>query len=263
MTYLFGLTFYERELFLQTHLPFRTYSQLARNSSSIAPVPCYPLFKKSPILSDQSPKNDSTYQPARYFTRGAIDHERKRNPLPFFYLLEETNETPQPRPIPRNRRLLRQLCRGKGVLRRNEQGHVYLDIDNQFILSLLPYLLIHGLTRPPYFNLFSSPNGAHISVISAREAHFQDIVGIQEIGQEFEFEIEGLYSVNPHSWPEIEQVWFFKVRSPDLERLRRKYFLPARPGGHPFIIATAVRPAALITSAPAPTFRISPIVRAA
>ncbi len=263
MTYLFGLTLFEKELFLQTQLPFRTYSQLARNSSTIAPALPFFLIKKKTVLSNRAPEADSSYQPPRYFARGAIDQDRKRNPAPFFFLLSETNETPRPRPIPRNRRLLRTLCRGKGVLRQTKEGHVYLDIDNAFILSLLPYLAIHGLTRPPYFNLFSSPGGAHIPVISAREAYFQDVGPLAEIGQEFDFEIEGLYSVRPHSWPEVEQVWFFKVNSPALERLRRKHFLPSKPGGHPFIIATAVQSAAVPSSAPAPMFRISPIVRAA
>jgi hypothetical protein len=261
-TYLFGLTRVEQEMLSQAPIPSRTYSQLARFSSSIAPALSKPIYKKRPWKSTLAPEAEYSYQPARYFDRGAIENDRKRNPVPFFFLLTETDEKLRPRPLPRNRNLLLSLCRGKGILRQNERGHVYLDIDNQFILALLPYLTVQGLARPPYFNLFSSPDGAHIPIIPAREAYFQDIASVSEIGREFSFELEGLYSVQPSSWPEVEEVWFFKVHCPELEQLRRKYFLPPLPGGHFFIIATAVQ-SRTASPVPTPTFRISPVVSAA
>jgi hypothetical protein len=184
----------------------------------------------------------ATYRPPRYFFRGSVEKDKRKNPTPIAYLLTETNEASLARPVPGNSLLFRSLCKGKGTLCQNKEGMIYLDIDNRFVSMLLPYLKAYGLVRPPYFNLFTVPDGAHAPVIPAREAAFQFLEEVEEVGQEFSFEIEGLYSVEPTSWPEVEQVWFFKLRSPELERLRRKYFLPGLPAGHSFHIAVAVRP---------------------
>lgn len=184
----------------------------------------------------------ATFAPPWYFSRGALEKDRRKNPEPIPYLLTETNERARARPVPHRAPLLRSLCKGKGVLRQNEQGLVYLDIDNRFIAMMLPYLTMAGLVRPPYFNLFGAPNGAHAPVISAREAGFQYLADIEQIGEEFSFEIEGLFSMEPISWPEVEQVWFFQLRSEGLENFRRRHFLPSLPGGHPFHIAVAVKP---------------------
>ncbi len=202
-------------------------------------------------------------KPPRYFARGALEKDRKKNPTPLFELLTESDEKPLLRPIPRNRTLLQACCRGKGVLKKNQLDHVYLDIDDQFILALTPYLRSQGLVRPPYFNLFGSPDGAHITVIPTREHFFQALGPIAEVGQEFSFEIEGLYSLTaPASWPEVEEVWFFKVHCPELEQLRRSYFLPPRPGGHSFMIALAVKPAKPARKQ-STFYRINPSINAA
>jgi len=260
---LFGLTSFEKKIWNRTNFRFQTYFQLARASSSIAPA----LAKKySTIHLKHQPAIDlpkNPYQLPRYFARGALDKEKKHNPDSCFYLLTETDESPRPRPLPRNRNLLRVLCRGKGTLRQTTQGYVYLDIDNQFILALLPYLAIHGLSRPPYFNLFHSPDGAHIPVIPAREAYFHSIGPIREAGLEYSFEIEGLYSIKPNHWPEIEEIWYFKIKCPELEQLRKKYFLPALPNSHPMVIATAIKPSITPNTRATPTLRISPSAYAA
>ncbi len=111
---------------------------------------------------------------------------------------------------------------------------MYLDIAPQFMTAMMPYLRAPGLVR--------CPTGPHIPVIPEREMrlHFLDEVG--ELGAEISFELEGLYSIRPDAWPEAEEVWFFKVRSAELEAIRQRYFLPATPGGHPFHIAVAMQP---------------------
>lgn len=211
----------------------------------------------SPKLPSPAPLKKGTYQPFRYFSKGVLDNDKKKTPEPIRYLLIETNEQAQARPVPGSTLLIRSLCKGKGVLKQNKQGLVFLDIDNRFIGSLLPYLKAYGLVRPPYFNLFALPDGAHIPVIPHREVEFQYLNLIEELGKEFTFEIEGLYSVEPSSWPEVEQVWFFKVKSEGLEKLRRKYFLPAIPNGHPFHIAVAVKQRALTQPNAQPSMRIN------
>lgn len=221
------------------------------------PVPSLP--SPSPKLSPPVEWETNSYQPPRYFSRGTLEADSKKNPSPILYLLTETREKAQARPVPGPSVLLRSLCKGKGILRKTSQNFVYLDIDNRFISSLVPYLPLYGLEKPPYFHLFFAPEGAHIPVIPAREMGFHYLEKIQEEGQEFSFEIEGLYSLEPTIWPEVEQVWFFKVHSPELETLRRRYFLPSLPGGHAFHIAIAVKPK--ITYSPStnvlPTMRVN------
>ncbi len=189
-----------------------------------------------PSVIDIIPSN---FRPARYFCRGVIENDRKKNPDPIAYLLIETHEISQARPVPGSLQLIRSLCKGKGILKKNSQGFVYLDIDDCFISMMLPYLKAH---QPPYFHFLAAPVGAHIPVIPAREASFHYLEHIDEIGKEFSFEIEGLYSITPALWPEMQQVWFFKVHSEELEKLRRRYFLPQHPGGNPFHIVIGVLP---------------------
>lgn len=204
-------------------------------------APQVPL-STSPRLALPINPPPATFRPAWYFSRGVLEKDKKKNPEPIAYLLTETNETARARPVPGNSYLFRSLCKGKGTLKRSLQGLVYLDVDNRFISMMLPYLKAYGLVRPPYFNLFDAPEGAHVPVISTREAAFQYLDQFEQLGKEFSFEIEGLYSMEPASWPEVEQVWFFKLSSPELEDYRRRYFLPAHPGGHSFHIAVAVKP---------------------
>lgn len=221
------------------------FNQWLATESALIPL-------SSPQLSSPLPPPQATFQPAWYFSRGALENDRRKNPQPIWYLLTEANEKAKPRPVPGSFMLLRSICKGKGVLRQNKQGLIFLDVDNRFISALLPFLKGHGLVRPPYFNLFAIPDGAHVPVIPAREIAFQYLDHITEIGKTFSFEIEGLYSLQPSSWPEVEQVWFFKIHSPELEDLRRRYFLSALPGGHPFHIAVAVKPHLSISEIPRP-----------
>lgn len=220
-----------------------------------APIPLSPL----PQLAAPKESVEPTFRPPWYFSRGALE---KKGEDPIVFLLTETHEVPFAKPVPGNTYLFRSLCKGKGILKRNEGGLVYLDIDNRFVLMMLPYLKAQNLVRPPYFNIFGAPNGAHAPVILGKEASFHYLDEMGEVGQEFSFEVEGLYAIEPLSWPEVEEVWFFKIISPELEQLRRRYFLPSHPGGHGFHIAVAVKPfvSKTISAQRKPTMRISPAV---
>lgn len=211
-----------------------------------------PSFPRRPRLTPPSLPPKGSFRPPRYFSKGALDTDPKKNPSPIPYLLIETHENAHARPVPGNSLLIRSLCKGKGVLRKNNQGLIYLDIDNYFITAMMPYLQAYGLVRPPYFNLFGGALGAHIPIISEREAAFHYLDKIDETGKEFSFEIEGLYSIEPTLWPEVEEVWFFKLRSEELESLRRRYFLVSKPGSHSFHIAVAVKPRTTASKTPHP-----------
>ncbi|MBM3184512.1 MAG: hypothetical protein FJZ64_04325, partial [Chlamydiae bacterium] len=170
--------------------------------------------KKHPPLPTPGDRSTTSKSP-RYFSKGLFEKDPKRNPPPIPYLLIESEETATARPVPGNSLFLRSLAKGKGVLRKNEKGLFYLDIDNRFVLSLVPYLTkAFGVVHPPYFHLFAAPEGAHIPVILPRESIFHFIDQIEDLGKEFTFEIEGLYSTKPSFWPEMEEVWFFKLKSP-------------------------------------------------
>jgi hypothetical protein len=189
------------------------------------------LFKDAPIYSilPKIPKAP------RYFFKGSAE---KRSPRPIPYLLDESTEVSQAEPLGAGSPLIRSLCKGSGTLRQTKEGFVYLEIDRRFAMSLMPYLKAQGLSLPPYF----SSEGTHTPVIPAREMGFHYLEKINEVGQEFSFEVDGLYSMKPASWPEVEQVWFFKLSCPSLEALRRRYFLTSKPNGHAFHMAVAIEP---------------------
>ena len=54
-----------------------------------------------------------------------------------------------------------------GVLRRDEQGMVYVKIDNNYIHKLIEFIKAEGFKVPPYFG--EGLHGAHITVISSEE----------------------------------------------------------------------------------------------
>jgi len=208
------------------------------------------------------PISKASYRPLRYFSKGIIETDLHQNPQPIPQLLIESDEVARARPVPGTSFLLRSICKGKGTLRQNNLGLVFLDIDNRFTSTLLPYLKSRGLISPPYFNFlnYHEPKGVHIPVIPPREIAFQYLTEIEELGEEFAFEIEGLYSMEPTSWPGVEQVWFFKIQSPELEKFRRSHFLTATPGGHSFHVAVAIKVSPTTHKAPGekPLLKINP-----
>lgn len=222
-------------------------------------VRAVPLDTSRPRLRHPKGLAVGSFHPPRYFSRGSAELNRKKNPEPIRYLMTESLEEPLARAVPNNSLLIRSLCKGKGVLEMNETGLTYLNVDNRFVSAMMPYLKLQGLIIPPYFNTFGPSVGAHIPVIPKREADFHYLPPVKELGQEFSFEIEGLYSVKPDAWPEAEEVWFFKVHSPELEALRQRHFLTTLPLGHSFHIVAAIQPREWTrrSSRPAPLLRIN------
>lgn len=214
----------------------------------------------SPKLAEPKEMGDYKLAAPRYFSKGAAEFDRKRYPDPIPYLLSLGSEMPSARPVPGSIGMMRSLCKGKGVLRRNASGLVYLDIDPKFVATLLPYLTAQGLMEPPFFQL---PSSAHVPVVSPREAAFHYLEEIPGLGKEITFEIEGLFSIEPAQWSEVEQVWFFKLHSEELENFRRSLFLSSVPNGHPFHIAVAIKPRSRFDQGPKPMMQINPAVTAA
>lgn len=240
-------------------------SILAKVKKIFAKRPSFRSFSLDtrPRLALPKPPALGSFSPPRFFFRGAFETDRKKNPEPIWHLLTESLEEPFSQPIPQHAPLMRSICKGHGFLKQNNQGLFYLDVDNLFITAMTPHLRQQGLIRPPYFNIFSSPEGAHIPVISKREANFHYLNEIKEKGKQFSFFIEGLYSSKPDTWPEVEEVWFLKVQSPELEALRQRYFLTSRPNGHDFHIVVGVKTREKARQRPAPLLRINPAFIAA
>ncbi|HUS48858.1 MAG TPA: hypothetical protein VMZ91_01730 [Candidatus Paceibacterota bacterium] len=128
----------------------------------------------------------------------------------------------------------------KGILKKTKDDFVYLDISNDIINGFIPMLNYEEVDKPPY-NLKSFNNvGAHISVIGTDEYKDNEIQEIKEIGQEFEFSLKDFKMTNPKGWDEMKKVYFLRVDSPELERLRKKYKLSKLIEGHDFHITIGV-----------------------
>jgi len=86
-----------------------------------------------------------------------------------------------------------------GTLRQGRDGLVYLQASSS---SFIPVILPHEREKRPGF------------------------IEIEELGNTFMFSLEGPSSVQPAGCPEIEEIVFFSVTSPELTELRAKYLQP-------------------------------------
>lgn len=130
----------------------------------------------------------------------------------------------------------------KGRLSKTDDGFIYVKLSNDVIHGLFTMLDDEGIEKPPYFSKSKMGKGigAHISAISNEELEEKEI---KEIGKEISFELGEVKSTNPAGWYNMERVWFVTVKSPELEKLRKRYDLPKtyKNLGHDFHITFAVK----------------------
>jgi hypothetical protein len=109
-----------------------------------------------------------------------------------------------------------------GILRENEAGFVYVDIDDSYIHELIHIIEGSGYEKPPYFG---EPNlvGAHITVIYATEERKGKIV---ELGKIIHFTPIACTIIQPANWEGIEGACIIEVEAPELDQIRAKYGLP-------------------------------------
>lgn len=119
-----------------------------------------------------------------------------------------------------------------GVLTENNDGFVYLKVDDDYINQLFPLLDNPAYVKPPYFRRLDSP-GAHISVFYVDER--KQTGKIKEIGQKYSFKIKSIAYVPPKR-PEYIVL---ELDSKELEALREKYGLSPHLKGHDFHITIA------------------------
>ena len=125
-----------------------------------------------------------------------------------------------------------------GKLVTDERGFTYLDIENEYIYELLPFLETFGATTPPYFDAIYDA-GAHVSVILASEKH--PPINLEDIDDDIPFTITGCYFVEPDNWPEIETIWFLTIDAPKLSEIRTQLSLSPKIQDHEFHISFAVK----------------------
>ena len=135
---------------------------------------------------------------------------------------------------------LKKRNRVNNSLKKTKDNYVYLNISNNVVNGLVSLIDYEGVEKPPY-DLKSFNNvGAHISVIGTSEYEDNDLRCIQEVGKEFNFTFKNIKSTNPDGWDEMKKVYFVQVKSPELEKLRKKYGLPKLIDGHEFHITIGV-----------------------
>ncbi len=125
-----------------------------------------------------------------------------------------------------------------GKLKVDDKGFVYLDLVNEYIYELLPFLETPGATTPPYFEANYNA-GAHVSVILASEEHTPLNPDLFE--EEIPFELTGCYFVEPENWLEMETVWFLTIDAPRLSEIRTTLGLSPKILDHEFHITIAVK----------------------
>ena len=126
-----------------------------------------------------------------------------------------------------------------GTLKSNG-GYIYLSVDSRIFAPFVNMIGKDEVISPKAVTDKDKDVGAHISVMKKKET---EGLTIDEIGESFEFFVEGLHTVEPDGWEEVKNVYFITVDAPQLEKLRKKYGLPSKIEGHEFHITVAVEKA--------------------
>lgn len=124
----------------------------------------------------------------------------------------------------------------KGVLKQKPNGYLYLEVSKEFISETLPLIEAQGRIVPPRHYTSKKGIGAHISVMYENEQIMNEIWEIQEVGQEYTFEVLELRTVKISRDNKVKKLWLLALSCPELEALRIKYGLPSKIKGHDFHI---------------------------
>ena len=92
-----------------------------------------------------------------------------------------------------------------GILTQDSTGMIYLDLDDNWVFRALEVLRPYGYIRPPYFVYPPTPVGAHIKVVTKREAEDYGLIirnrNIPHLGKKFEFKVVKAFV----SYPKIKE----------------------------------------------------------
>jgi hypothetical protein len=130
-----------------------------------------------------------------------------------------------------------------GMLYLSSSGYLLLSVPNAMVRGIYQGMAEPGIELPP-----SGPEGllnAHITVMRPEEiAAIGGADKITERGKQFKYTLGRFLCLEkPSGWPEMAEVYFMLVHSPDLQELRRAYGLSSLPneGKHAFHVTVAVR----------------------
>ncbi len=124
----------------------------------------------------------------------------------------------------------------KGILKQKDNGYLYLEVSPEFIASILPLIEAPGKITPPRHFKSKKGIGAHISVMYENEQILNEIWQIDELGQEFTFNVIELRTIKLQKDNRVKKLWLLAISAPELEKLRLSYGLPALLKGHDFHI---------------------------
>jgi hypothetical protein len=105
-----------------------------------------------------------------------------------------------------------------GVLKINQNGFLYVDVDDNYIHQLIRFIEDEGFEKPPYFG---APDlvGAHITVgLVENPDHV-------ECGRVVSFRPIRCARVTPSSESEIKEAYVIDVEAPDLSEIQKLYGL--------------------------------------
>ena len=133
-----------------------------------------------------------------------------------------------------------------GTVAQDSTGMIYLDIDDEFIFRALEVLQPFGYIRPAFFVFPPAPIGAHIEIVTKREAEDYELWAgkreISHIGKRVEFQLVKAYV----SYPRIGQYgvearYKIRVESEELDMIRKDLTGKKTRLGSGFFILLAVR----------------------
>lgn len=215
------------------------------------------IFAPQPLSVPQLPSPPfQISSPAHFFWHPASN--RIKEEYAPACLMSESKEG-LPKVAPHSEKICRharQILSQKGILRQDSHGLIYLELPDSFITELVPLICDAACENVPLYHLKPSP--AHVPVILADEWSSKKGWGeILELEETFSFEIQQLCTLKPNGWPHAEKIYFFSLKSPELEKFRERRLLPPLIRGHAFHVAIAYKKAP-IASQPAPeTYRLN------
>jgi adenylylsulfate kinase len=121
-----------------------------------------------------------------------------------------------------------------GRLVGTRSGWVILEVPMALVRGAFDALHEPGAEIPPAHSDYENYK-AHISVMRPEE--LKDVGGagkVTERGHYFHYTLGPVQSVTPAGWSEMSKVWFIKVKSPELQKLRRTYGLSSKPNDDEF-----------------------------
>lgn len=129
-----------------------------------------------------------------------------------------------------------------GTLYFSPSGYLLLSVPNALVRGVFAALHEPGAELPVSSSI--GKLNSHITVCRPEELAAIGGAGkVSERGKMFRFGLSDLVTCKPDGWKDMEAVWFLKVRSKALERLRASYGLSCLPNGgkHQFHVTCAVR----------------------